>query len=154
MSEKILIKVPIQKTYFTTFLNSLVSIHFFNTTEFTIESLKNLLFPPEHPDKEFNELVTFIKIAFDELIRLNKDKETIEKELNMSYNFNEEVLTNIETVINNKRIDILNGLNGKFNNGENYKNLHWSIKSILSASREEYFTERYADLEFSYTQVK
>jgi hypothetical protein len=82
MSEKITINLPINKSYFITFVNSLIPIHFFNDNKFTVESLKNLLFPPEHSDKEFNDLVTFIKIVFDESIRNNKDIDSLRKEMN------------------------------------------------------------------------
>lgn len=81
MSERITINLPINKSYFLTFVNSLIPIHFFNDDKFTVESLKNLLFPPEHPDKEFNDLVKFIKIIFDESIRNNKDKDNLIKEM-------------------------------------------------------------------------
>ena len=83
------IKVPINKTYFTTFLNSFLPIHFFNSTEFTLESLKNLLFPPQHPDKEFNDLVSFIKIVLDEVIRNSKDGEAIGRDLRMKVSLKE-----------------------------------------------------------------
>jgi hypothetical protein len=84
MSDNIHIKIPVNKTYFNTFLNSFVSIHFYNDNSFTLESLKNLLFPPEHPDKEFNDLVNFIKIVFDDSIKLNKDQETLKNDLGLT----------------------------------------------------------------------
>jgi hypothetical protein len=86
MSNKISIKLPISKAYFTTFINSFCSIHFLEDNSFSLESLKNLLFPPEHLDKEFNELVEFIKIIFDEYIRNNKSTEEINSELQQNVN--------------------------------------------------------------------
>jgi hypothetical protein len=82
MSERITINLPINKSYFITFVNSLIPIHFYNDDKFTVESLKNLLFPPEHPDKEFNDLVMFIKVIFDESLKNNKDIDNLRKELN------------------------------------------------------------------------
>jgi hypothetical protein len=79
--EKINIKIPISKSYFNTFVNSFLNIHFLNDTSFTLESLKNLLFPPEHNDKEFNQLVDFIKIAFDDLIKHNKSELALKTDL-------------------------------------------------------------------------
>lgn len=81
MSELIDIKVPINKTYFSTFLNNFVSIYYFNDNSITVESLKNLLFPPEHSDVDFNELVNFIKIIFDDLIIINKDSQRLKDDL-------------------------------------------------------------------------
>ena len=81
MSEKIKIILPIKKAYFITFLNSLIPIHFFKDDSITIESLKNLLFPTTVSDEEFNTLVKFIFELFDELIKNNKDKILIEKDL-------------------------------------------------------------------------
>ena len=83
-NKKILITVPINKSYYLTFINSLVPIHFFNDTQFTIESLKNLLFPPEHSNSEFNDLISFIKIVFDEIIRNNKETEELRKYLSLN----------------------------------------------------------------------
>jgi hypothetical protein len=88
MADKIKIKIPFNKTYLNTFLNSYVPIHFFNDHSFTLESLKNLLFPTHHPDKEFYDLVEFVKIVFDSLIKFNKDRDILIKELSQSVNLN------------------------------------------------------------------
>ena len=69
------------ETRLNTFINSLCSIHFLEDQSFSVESLKNLLFPPQHPDKEFNELVEFIKIIFEEFIKNNKNSEEMSYEL-------------------------------------------------------------------------
>ncbi len=81
MSEKISIRIPITKAYLTTFINSFCSIHFLEDQSFSVESLKNLLFPPQHPDKDFNELLEFIRIIFDEFIKNNKNTEEMIDEL-------------------------------------------------------------------------
>lgn len=86
MSEKLVIKIPLNKTYFNTFINSFFPIHFFNDNSFTLESLKNLLFPPEHNDKDFNDLVNFIKIVFNDYIKANKDVESLKNDLSSSVN--------------------------------------------------------------------
>jgi len=81
--EKIIINLPISKPYFTTFIISLVDIRYFNKDEFTIQSLKNLLFPPEHSDEEFNKLVKFVWLLFDMLIISGKDRDALENEVNL-----------------------------------------------------------------------
>jgi len=83
----VVIKVPINKTYLNTFLNSFISIHFYNDDSFNLESLKNLLFPPQHSDKDFYDLVNFIKIISDNLIKFNKQQETLKKDLNISVRY-------------------------------------------------------------------
>lgn len=80
-NEKISIILPIKKNYYNTFINSLISIHFLNEQTFSLESLKNLLFPPSLTDDEFNSLVKFILLIFDELIKNSKDKIILEKDL-------------------------------------------------------------------------
>lgn len=81
MSNKIQIKISIGRAYFITFINSYCSIYFLEDNSLSLESLKNLLFPPEIPDKEFNESVEFIRIIFDESIKNNKCSEEIQTEL-------------------------------------------------------------------------
>lgn len=73
--------LPIKKAYYTTFINSLIPIHFFADQSITIDSLKNLLFPPSVSDEEFNTLVKYILLTFDEIIKNNKEKSILEKEL-------------------------------------------------------------------------
>jgi len=85
-NEKIKITLPIKKAYYTTLINSLIPIHFYRDQSITIDSLKNLLFPPSVSDEEFNNLVNFIKFTFDEIIKNSKDKNNLEKELNKTVN--------------------------------------------------------------------
>jgi hypothetical protein len=75
------IKIPINKNYFTTFLNSYLPIKYFNDDRVTLEELKNLLFPVEYSDSEFDELVEFISQICDELIRFTKDLNAIKTEI-------------------------------------------------------------------------
>jgi len=56
--------------------------------------------------------------------------------------------------VNSKRSDILNHLNNNFNQNEKiYRNLNWSIKSIVSANKDNFYQERYSDVEFLYNNV-
>ena len=79
--EKINIKIPISKAYITTYINSFIPIHFYNDTRVSLENLKNLLFPIDYSDSDFNELNKFIRIVLDEVIRNNKDINALKKEL-------------------------------------------------------------------------
>ena len=81
------IVIPLNKSYFTTFVNSLLNIYYFEDRTMTIESLKNLLFPAEHPDQQFNELVQFIHKIFEEIVRNGKDGEILRKEMSASVNY-------------------------------------------------------------------
>ena len=60
----------------------------------------------------------------------------------------------ISTVLQTKRREIINEINKSFYSNEmNYKNVNWSIKTILTSDREDHFKERFADLEFSMSKV-
>jgi hypothetical protein len=81
MSENLIeIKVPINKTYFTTFINSLIPIHFYNDNRVSLDSLKNLLFTIEQTDTDFNNLVRFVTTVADEVVRTNKETNLIKEE--------------------------------------------------------------------------
>ena len=86
------IVIPLNRSYFTTFVNSLLNIYYFEDKTMTVESLKNLLFPADHPDQQFNDLVLFIHKIFQEIVRNGKDGETLRKELSGSVLF---YLTNL-----------------------------------------------------------
>lgn len=153
-NERIKISNLLNKSYLTTFINSLVSIHFFTDSQHSEESLKNLLFPPNFSDELFYQLVNFIKIVFDELIRKNNNTDNLKSELNDKFIFEEDLFNCIVGVILSKKTEILNELNYIFNEGSNtYKNINWSIKSILSANNENHFEKRTTDIEFVYMKV-
>jgi hypothetical protein len=82
------ISVPLNKTYFNTFINNMISIHFFNDNSINTEYLKNLLFPPEHSDYDFSNLVKFIKEIFEENIKSNKDFNILKEELSQKVIYN------------------------------------------------------------------
>jgi hypothetical protein len=73
--------IPLNKSYFTTFVTSLLNIWYLEDKSMTLETLKNLLFPPEHPDALFNQLIDYIKRIFEDIIKLGKDPESLRKEL-------------------------------------------------------------------------
>ena len=81
MTEIINIKVPISKSYFNTYLNSFISIHFFKDNQVSLENLKNLLFPLDYLDHEFNKLNDFIKNVCDDSIINGKDSILLRKDL-------------------------------------------------------------------------
>lgn len=81
-NEKSNIILPIKKAYYTTLINSLIPIHFYGDLSISVDSLKNLLFPPTVLDEEFNSLIKFILLTFDEIIKNNKDKTSLEKQFN------------------------------------------------------------------------
>jgi hypothetical protein len=149
MSESnILITLPFSKTYFSTFLNSFIQIHFYNDNSFTQESLRNLLFPPEYSDKDFNNLVDFVKHSMDETIKNNKDLTSLKADLSRRFSFEDDLLKSLVNIVNSKRTEILNHLNLKFNSGKKiFQNDNWSIKSILSANKDDHYVDKYCDIE-------
>jgi hypothetical protein len=73
--------IPLNKSYFSTFVTSLLNIWYLDDKSMTVETLKNLLFPPEHPDLLFNQLVDYIRRIFEEVIKFGKDHESFKKEI-------------------------------------------------------------------------
>ncbi len=55
------INIPLSKAYFTTFLNNFISIIYLNDKSTNLESLKNLLFPPEYLDNGNIYLFTILQ---------------------------------------------------------------------------------------------
>jgi hypothetical protein len=86
--ESINIKVPISKSYMNTFINSFIPIHFYGDTRVSLENLKNLLFPIDYLDNEFNDLNNFIRIVFDEVIKNNRDINSLKKDLEKKVKYN------------------------------------------------------------------
>jgi hypothetical protein len=57
-------------------------------------------------------------------------------------------------VTNARKREILDEINKQFYSKEvEYTDIDWSVKSIVSASVEDYFVERYADITFSGVKV-
>ncbi len=81
MTEIINIKVPISKSYLNTYINSFISIHFFKDNQVSLENLKNLLFPIDYLDSDFNQLNNFIKNVFDDIIVQGKELTVLRKDL-------------------------------------------------------------------------
>ncbi len=75
------IRVPISKAYMNTYINSFIPIHFYDDTRVSLDNLKNLIFPIDYLDNEFNDLNNFIRNIFDEMIRNNKDINSLKKEI-------------------------------------------------------------------------
>lgn len=78
------IKNPLSKKGFITFLGQLIEIHYFKDPQeetSSLESLKNLLFPSDLPDEEYNDLIGFIKNTMDDLIINAKNIDKISEEL-------------------------------------------------------------------------
>ena len=78
------IKNPLSKNAYKTFLGQFIDIHFFNDPKeeaTSLESLKNMLFPSDLPDEEFNDLIEFIKIVMEDIIINAKQVSKISEEL-------------------------------------------------------------------------
>jgi hypothetical protein len=87
-AEIIKIKVPINKSYFSTFMNSFIPIYFMNDNRVTLETLKNLLFPVDYSDNDFNDLVAFVGLLCNEVIKTSKEITTIKSELSQKVRTN------------------------------------------------------------------
>ena len=81
MTDIININVPISKSYLNTYLNGFISIHYYKDNQVSLENLKNLLFPVEYLDSDFNNLNNFIKNIFDDIIIYGKELLILKKDL-------------------------------------------------------------------------
>lgn len=60
-------------------------------------------------------------------------------------------MTDVDSVINTKKNEIITHLNKKFNfSAKEYVKVSWALKGILSAKGDNYYSEKFADLEFSF----
>ena len=72
---KIEIQNPLNHSMFKVFLSQYIQIYFFKNEKDkkeSLENLRNLLFPPETTDDDFNNLITFVTKLMDKLIKTEK----------------------------------------------------------------------------------
>ena len=155
MSNKKIIENPLNNSTFKTFINQYIQIHFFEPIEnkkSSLENLKNLLFPAETSEETFNNLIEFVEICLDKIIKTNVDIDVIQNDLLNEYEFDENVFEILNNCVKNQREEIIDYLNRKFNDDNNkLKKINWSTKMIISGtSSENHYNGKYVDIEFNY----
>ena len=157
MSNKKIIENPLNYSTFKTFINQYIQIHFFEPSEnkkSSLENLKNLLFPAETSEETFNNLIEFVEICLDKIIKTNVDIDVIQNDLLNEFEFDENIFEILENCVKNQREEIIDFLNRKFNDDNNkLKKINWSTKMILSGtSSENHYNGKFVDIEFNYSK--
>ena len=152
---KVEIQNPLNRAMFKVFLTQYIQIHFFKEEKDrkeSLDNLKNLLFPPETTDEVFNNLISFVSKLLDLLIKSEKEIEDIITELNEEYAFDENTFNDTITTVEAQKEDIISYLNKDFvsKNINKLDKMNWSTKIILQGNGENFYDQKYCDVQFSY----
>ena len=152
---KIEIKNPFSKSMFKVFLTQYIQIHFFKPEKDkkeSLENLRNLLFPPETTDDDFNNLITFVTKLMDKLIKTEKELEDILGEINEEYSFDENTLNDIISMVEAQKEEIISHLNKDFTakNINKLDKMTWNTKIILQGNGDNFYEKKYCDIQFAY----
>ena len=149
------IKNPLSKSMFKVFLTQYIQIHFFKPEKDkkeSLENLRNLLFPPETTDDDFNNLITFVTKLMDKLIKTEKELEDILGEINEEYSFDENTLNDIISMVEAQKEEIISHLNKDFTakNINKLDKITWNTKIILQGNGDNFYEKKYCDIQFAY----
>ena len=149
------IKNPLSKSMFKVFLTQYIQIHFFKPEKDkkeSLENLRNLLFPPETTDDDFNNLITFMTKLMDKLIKTEKELEDILGEINEEYSFDENTLNDIISMVEAQKEEIISHLNKDFTakNINKLDKMTWNTKIILQGNGDNFYEKKYCDIQFAY----
>ena len=149
------IKNPLSKSMFKVFLTQYIQIHFFKQEKDkkeSLENLRNLLFPPETTDDDFNNLITFVTKLMDKLIKTEKELEDILGEINEEYSFDENTLNDIISMVEAQKEEIISHLNKDFTakNINKLDKMTWNTKIILQGNGDNFYEKKYCDIQFAY----
>ena len=152
---KIEINNPLNRAMFKVFLTQFIQIKFFKEEKDfkeSLDNLKNLLFPPETTDDIFNNLVSFVTILIDKLIRTEKELEDITSELNEEYTFDENTFNDTISTVEAQKEEIISHLNKDFvsKNINKLDKMNWNTKIILQGNGENFYEKKYCDIQFAY----
>ena len=140
---------------FKVFLTQYIQIHFFKQEKDkkeSLENLRNLLFPPETTDDDFNNLITFVTKLMDKLIKTEKELEDILGEINEEYSFDENTLNDIISMVEAQKEEIISHLNKDFTakNINKLDKMTWNTKIILQGNGDNFYEKKYCDIQFAY----
>ena len=149
------IQNPLNRTMFKVFLTQYIQIHFFRPEKDkkeSLENLKNLLFPPETTEEEFNALITFVAKLMDKIIRTEKELEEVFGEINEEYTFDENTFNDTVTIVESEKEKIISHLNKEFSskNINKLDKMTWNTKIILQGNGENFYEKKYCDIQFAY----
>ena len=149
------IQNPLNRTMFKVFLAQYIQIHFFKPEKDkkkALENLKNLLFPPETTEDEFNTLINFVTKLMDKIIRTEKELEEVFGEINEEYTFDENTFNDTVTIVESQKEEIISHLNKDFRakNINKLDKMGWNTKIILQGNGDNFYEKKYCDIQFAY----
>ena len=149
------IQNPLNRTMFKVFLAQYIQIHFFKPEKDkkeALENLKNLLFPPETTEDEFNTLINFVTKLMDKIIRTEKELEEVFGEINEEYAFDENTFNDTVTIVESQKEEIISHLNKDFRakNINKLDKMGWNTKIILQGNGDNFYEKKYCDIQFAY----
>jgi hypothetical protein len=152
---KIEIQNPLNRAMFKVFLTQFIQIKFFKEEKdfkSSLDSLKNLLFPPETTDEVFNNLISFVTKLIDLLIRTEKELDDISTELNEEYTFDDNTYSDTIATVDAQKEEIISHLNKDFvsKNINKLDQMNWNTKIILQGNGDNFYEQKYCDVQFAY----
>ena len=152
---KIEIQNPLNRAMFKVFLTQFIQIKFFKEEKdfkSSLDSLKNLLFPPETTDEVFNNLISFVTKLIDLLIRTEKELDDISTELNEEYIFDDNTYSDTIATVDAQKEEIISHLNKDFvsKNINKLDQMNWNTKIILQGNGDNFYEQKYCDVQFAY----
>ena len=152
---KIEIQNPLNRAMFKVFLTQFIQIKFFKEEKDfkpSLDSLKNLLFPPETTDEVFNNLISFVTKLIDLLIRTEKELDDISTELNEEYTFDDNTYSDTIATVDAQKEEIISHLNKDFvsKNINKLDQMNWNTKIILQGNGDNFYEQKYCDVQFAY----
>ena len=152
---KIEIKNPFSKSMFKVFLTQYIQIHFFKPEKEqkeSLENLRNLLFPPETTDDDFNNIISFVTKLMEKVIKTEKELEEIFGEINEEYSFDENTFNDIISMVEAQKEEIISHLNKDFTakNINKLDKMNWNTKNILQGHGDNFYEKKYCDIQFAY----
>ena len=152
---KIEIKNPFSKSMFKVFLTQYIQIHFFKPEKEkkeSLENLRNLLFPPETTDDDFNNIISFVTKLMDKVIKTEKEFEEIFGEINEEYSFDENTFNDIISNVEAQKEEIISHLNKDFTakNINKLDKMNLNTKIILQGNGDNFYEKKYCCIQFAY----
>ena len=149
------IQNPLNRAMFKVFLTQYIQIHFFKPEKDkkeSLENLKNLFFPPETTEEDFNSLNTFVTKLMDKIIKTEKELEDVFGEINEEYTFDENTFNDTVTIVESEKEKIISHLNKDFmsKNINKLDKMSWNTKIILQGNGENFYEKKYCDIQFAY----
>lgn len=149
------INPPINKSYISSFITNYIQMKFLHDKSLSLDSLKNLIFPSEYSETNFNEFVSFVDFVIKLYINKSLNDEQIKEQLiSQNYSFSDELISTMIETLQKSKETIFNSFNREFMDDKTFliNNIDWNVKTIISSSSmndDSNHQVRVADLELN-----